>query len=83
MDLMLDFNDNNIFRRFVFMVPVPTFDKLLFWFQLLTSYGSASLCLDHKKQKKVFFFLILPFYKVTFFARKKMVSFIKFIVKCE
>jgi hypothetical protein len=56
------------------MVSVPTFDKLRFRFRFRL----------HKKQIcKKFLEKILPFYRVNFFTRKKIISFIKFIVKCE
>ncbi len=48
------------FKKFVFMVLVPTFDKLPYCsgsnFWLVTVPPAPSPCLDHKKQKKVFFY---------------------------
>ncbi len=58
------------------MVTVPTFDKL--WFLVPVPY------LDHKNT--VFrknFGKSMPFYILSFFARKKLIRFIKFMVKCE
>jgi hypothetical protein len=56
------------------MVSVPTFDKLRLQFRFRL----------HKKQicKKILE-KILPFYRINFFTGKKIISFIKFIVKCE
>jgi hypothetical protein len=55
------------------MVPVPTFEKLRFRFQL------------HIYTIKSKFFLknLFPFYIVRCFTRKKIISLNKFIVKCE
>ncbi len=43
-------------------------------FRLLTSYDSGS---------KKYFGNFLPFYILSFFTRKKLISFIRFVVKCE
>jgi hypothetical protein len=65
-------------------VPVPTFEKLRFRFRLLTSSGSDSKSRPLKAQfSKNFLEKILPFYILSFFTRKKLISSIKFIVKCE
>jgi hypothetical protein len=70
-------------------VPVPTFEKLLQFqlrFQLLPSYGVPVPVphLDHKKdsfeRKKLE--KIWPSYILSFFTRTKLISFIKFMVKC-
>jgi hypothetical protein len=70
--------------------------RIRVWFRLLTSSCSGSDFLqvtvpvlapyvDHKKNsfQKKNFTKILPFYKVNFLTRKKLISFVKFIVKCE
>jgi len=70
--------NRNYFLRFRFrfwQVPVPTLDN----------YGSGSGPVSRLKKQFSNFFLgkILPFYIVSFFTRKKLIIFIKFIVKCE
>ncbi len=76
-------NHNYVFLRFWFH----------FLFRLLTSSGSGSdfwqasvpvpaSYLDHKKHSfQQNFYKILPFYLVSFFTGKKLISFIKF--KCK
>jgi hypothetical protein len=61
------------FEKVMVPVPVPTFEKLWFRFQL------------HIYTIKSKFFLknLFPFYIVSFFTRKKIISINKFIVKCE
>ncbi len=68
-----------LWNRNFFMVP--------FRFRLLKSYGSAPvpvLYLNHKSTVfKKLFIKILPFYILSFFTTQKLISFIKFIAKCE
>jgi hypothetical protein len=61
------------FEKVIDPVPVPTFEKLRFRFQL------------HIYTIKSKFFLknLFPFYIVSCFTRKKFININKFIVKCE
>jgi hypothetical protein len=79
----------------VFCGTVTIFKRFRFRLRLLKSYGSGFSSgsnffqvpvpyLDHKKHSLEFFLeQILPFYIQSFFTRKKLISFIKFIVECE
>jgi hypothetical protein len=67
------------FSQILVPVPVPTFEKLRFRFQLHIKTIKSEFF-----QKNVEFFL--PFYIVSCFTRKKLINFNKFnkfIVKCE
>ncbi len=58
------------------MVPVPTFEKV--------TVPVPAPYLDHKKQiKKKNLEILLTFYLVSCFTRKKFMNFNKFMVKCE
>jgi hypothetical protein len=60
-------------------VPVPTFEKVTVPVPVPAPY------LDHIKQilKKIFGKILLTFYLVSCFTRKKFMNFNKFMVKCE
>ncbi len=58
------------------MVPVPTFEKI--------TVPVSAPYLDHRKQifQKILE-IVLTFYLVSCFTRKKLINFNRFMVKCE
>ncbi len=60
-------------------VPVPTFEKVT----VPVPVPVPAPYLDHKKQKKKILEIFLTFYLVSYFTRKKLINFNKFMVKCE
>ena len=63
------------------MVPVPTFEKVT----VTVPVPVPAPYLDHKKQifPNNFWKIVVSFYLVSCFARKKFINFNKFMVKSE
>ncbi len=63
-------------------VPVPTFEKVTVPIPVPVPVPASYL--DHKEQiKKNFWEILLVFYLVSCFTRKKFINFNKFMVKCD